>query len=224
MTADDKPADNARAEVAHAGDPALERDKLPPEYYEDIRRMNEAARAWYRTHPFAEPRFRIHQFELDMKRAAGRREDENVLIASSLRDVVDKVGVNADARAMLRAMDAAVDGRASYLQAKCLIELAIEAQVERGQGQHAAGTWACLCCGKTLDGYSNLGGGTGAPPPGALSICAYCGALAKVNDAQDGFVHLTADEQRALPPDVRKQIHDVRNAMQKMHAERAKRS
>lgn len=198
---------------------------MPPEYYEDVRLMDAAARAWYASHPFAEPRFRLRAFEDDVKRRAGRPVEENVFIASALDEtVIAQVAVNADGAALLRAMDKATDGRATYMQAKILIEAAIEASVRAAQGQHGAGDWTCRCCGKLLDGFTNIEGGGHRPMPGSLSICAYCGALATVNATQTGFDAMTPEAQSALPAAVKKQIHDLRNAMQRMNAERARRS
>lgn len=204
---------------------AADKPAFPPEYYDQIRAMDEAARAWQRAHPFSEPRIALKPFESEMKRRAGRPDHEEVMIAAALPDAIPYIALNEDARQLLLEMNRASGHQATYLQAKVLIEMQIEARIERGQGQMTApGDWRCPCCSKLLDGYNRLDGEGGAPGAGMLSICAYCGGLSRVNDAQNAFVSLTEVERRALPSDVRRQIHQLRNAMQARAAKEARRS
>ncbi len=188
---------------------------FPPEYYEDVRRMDEAARAWYKAHPFGEPRFRLGAFEAEIKRQAGRSEEDKVAIAANHNEsIIERIAVNEDARSLLRAMDAATDHRATYMQAKVLLDAAIESQIKRDSGQQPEGDWSCPACNEVLDGYTVIDGGGGkAPPPGSISICAYCGGISSVNATQNGLRVLAEAELRKLPTSVRKQIHAARNAI-----------
>lgn len=197
--------------------------ELPPEYYEGVQTMLEAGVAWQKAHPFAEPRFALKPFEDEMKRRAGLPPEANAIIGANLDEVIDQIAVNEDAKAMLRALDAATGNRASYFQFKCLYEMQIEEHVRRNSGQHAAGDWRCPCCGEVLDGYAAMIGKSEgkAPPPGSLSLCAYCGGLAQVNDAQNGFVSLRDAD---IPPELRKQIHEMRNQLHAAQAKRARQS
>lgn len=190
--------------------------ELPPEYYEAIRRMDAAARDWYKAHPFAEPRFRLNAFESEVKAQAGRPDEDKVAIAANLDEtIIKRIAVNEDARALLRAMDAATDHRATYLQAKVLLDAAIEAQIKRDSGRQPEGDWTCPGCSEVIDGYTAIdGGGDKAPPPGSISICAYCGGISAVNATQNGLRAFEDAELRRLPTSVRKQIHAARNAIQ----------
>lgn len=70
---------------------------------------------------------------------------------------------------------------------------------------------ACATCGKRLDCSS---GDAGAKPvPGALSICAYCGAFAQYDDALE-LRPLSAAEFAALPADVRSLMEETRDLLE----------
>jgi hypothetical protein len=197
---------------------------LPPEYFADAHKMDDAARAWFKAHPFAEPRFRIREFENDMKRRAGRPLHENVAVAAPLDEsVIAQVAANEDGKALLRAMDAATGGRGTYMQAKALIELAMEAQIARGQHQMTVGHWVCPCCARPADGIT-MTDGSGPPPPGTIGMCFYCGATMRVNATVTGLESMSMDEVAALPAPMRKMLHDLRNMVQARMAQEAKRS
>jgi hypothetical protein len=195
---------------------------LPPGYFEAVHKMDAAAAAWMKGHPFAQPRFNLRTFELDMKRRAGRPEHENVLIAATLREVVDKIALNEDGRQLLYAMDAAVDGQATYNMAKVLIDLNFEAQVARSQGQLPAGDWHCPCCAKLIDGFSDLSLRGHKPGPGTLTVCAYCFSCLRITDGR--FEGLTAADVAQLPPGARVALQKSAETARKVAADRAKRS
>jgi hypothetical protein len=197
---------------------------LPPEYYRGVEQMEAAAAAWAKAHPFAEPRFSLKPFEDEMKRRAGLPPEAKAMIGATLAEVIDKIGVNEDARALMREMVRATGGKATYFQFKCIYELKVEAHVKRGQGHMADGDWRCPCCSQMLDGFTRLDGVSEAPAAGAITICAYCGALSKVNDESNAFVSVGADELQAYPADVKRQIHDLRNTLHKAQAEKERRS
>lgn len=198
---------------------------LPPEYYEAARKLGAAAADWQRQHPFAEPRFSLEPFELEMKRRANLPADANVMIGCGLDEAIDKIAVNEDARAMLRALDAATGHQATYFQFKCVYLAAIEAQVERGQGRLAdAGDWRCPCCSTLIDGYTRTDGKAGAPEAGMHSVCAYCNALSRVNAAANGFEAVSDQELRALPKDFQKHVAGMREQLQRMREQKARRS
>jgi hypothetical protein len=109
----------------------MERD-YPPEYYQAIVRMAEAAKAWIRANPFAclqlEPLNADKVPGLD----AAEREQLRALIASAppgrvglitdLTGAIEWWAGNESTRQMLHAMDDATDRQCSYQMAKAALD------------------------------------------------------------------------------------------------------
>lgn len=200
--------------------------ELPEGYRDCMSAMNEAAAAFMRARPFAQPVFRLDAFERDVKRQAGRPDEDNVAIAVPLAAVVDRIAKNEDARQLLRAMVAVAEplGGATYMMAKVLIEAQYEVAVARNQGQLTGDAdWHCPCCGKLLDGFSNLSFDGQRPGPGTLTVCAYCYANLQVKDG-GGYLAVSKAELLALEPEARKMLERAGQVVRKMAADRRKRS
>lgn len=60
----------------------------------------------------------------------------------------------------------------------------------------------CLSCGTHLDACSGIETGGGAPSPGDITICLYCGHLMAFND-ELGLRNLTEDEAHEIAGDHR---------------------
>lgn len=186
----------------------------PPEgYTRCIEAMQGAGAAWFRAHPFAEPRFRTHAFEEEMAREAGRPGEKPAIVAP-LGAVIDRWADNEDARALLREMERAGAGDATYLQAKAIIEHAQERAIERAQGQLPTGDWRCTGCQRISDAFTNADGKPEVPGPGSLSVCWYCAALQCVNATSTGYAPLSTRDVNQLPKSVRKQLLSLRNMIQ----------
>ncbi len=193
------------------------------EYAKVIDAMHAAGAAWFKQRPFAEPRFRTHAFEQDIAREAGKPGERPAVIAE-LGAIIDRWADNDDARSLLRAMNAAVDGAGTYLQAKAIIEHAQKRAIERAQGQLGEGDWRCTGCQKVLDGFTNAAGEPVGPSAGSLSVCAYCAALQQVNKQGDGYVPLSTREINQLPKSVRTRLLGARNLIQERIAKEGARS
>jgi hypothetical protein len=187
---------------------------FPPEYYADIERMQEAAVAWCKAHPFAEPLLFLHSFEEEYARRAGVPKGEKVAIIAALPDVIDQWAGNADTRHFLRALDEASGHRATYMQVKALVDHQVERQVDRNSGQLAEGDWRCTGCKNVNDGFSSVNKGEGdAPPPGSLSVCFYCAAVQRINDQGNGYAAVSTSEINKLPKPVRMQLLKLKSAV-----------
>ncbi len=176
--------------------------------------MRAAAVAYARAHPFATYRFRWWEFERDMAARAGRvlQPGESCAIVAALPDCY-AVADSADARALLEAMEEASGGQGTYMQAKAIVMMQVEAQIERVTKQITApGDWRCISCAQLLDGYTPLDlEDKGAPGAGAMTVCSGCGALQRVRASADGYEPLPVRDLNRLPKSVRVQLLHLRN-------------
>jgi hypothetical protein len=184
-------------------------DSRDAAYEAAAERMNAAAAAYMRAHPFAEARFRFAAFEDEVAREAGKPGQRPAVIAM-LVDVIDRVAGNEDARGLLRAMSEAVDG-CTYLMAKVLVERQLAAALRRRQGRlTAAGDWHCPQCRALVDGYTPIDEGAATPAAGAILLCAYCAAFNRVSPEGDRLVAASTRDLNKLPTSARKQLFAAR--------------
>ena len=191
---------------------AGEGDDPPPGYLRACEAVERGALAYAKAHPFAEYSFRLVEYEREMAARAGQTlgPGERCAIAAPLSACIDAMAGNEDARGILRAMDQESGGEATYMMARAVIDMQIEAMYRRASGQLPEGDWRCIACEKVIDGFTNIHGETSTPKPGACTVCAYCGALQKIAD--DGrYAELPAAELRAAPKSVRMHMLEVRN-------------
>lgn len=198
--------------------------ELPDGYVEDMRLLNAAGAAWFRAHPFAEPRFRINEFEAAVKRQAGRGQHEKVAIAGTLDQVIDLIAANEDARAFLHAINEAVGRRATYMQFLAIYEMQLEEHIRRSQTQLEGDGWKCPTCGARCDAATALDGKPRKPTVGAIGVCGSCAGLQVCNDAEDGWAVMSEAVLRALPKAQRKALCDVRNRIRERLAEKKRSS
>jgi hypothetical protein len=194
----------------------------PPEgYTRCVEAMQRAAAAWVKRHPFAELRF--HNFAADLAREAGK-PGQKVAVIAALPDVIERWAANADTRAFLQALDDASGGEATFLQAKAIIDAALEASIARAQGQlPKEGSWLCPTCSALSDAFTNADGKAKAPGPGALMVCWQCGGFSVVNDAANGYEALSTQEFNALPKVARMQLRKLQSTVrQRLEREKAR--
>lgn len=192
------------------------------EYERVAQAMNAAAYAWMKARPFAQPCFRFEAFEAEVKRRAGRPAHEKVAVAAPLdAHVIGQIAGNEDARQLLLAMDEASGHQGTYLQAKALVEMQLEAAIARNTGAvDAVGDWRCPCCGEMLDGWTDVGLSGARPACGALTVCAYC--FARLRVAEERYVGLTDLQVEALSDHEQRALRDGVELVRKMAADRAR--
>lgn len=71
----------------------------------------------------------------------------------------------------------------------------------------------CQKCDKPIDGFT---GDKKKPKDGDLSICAYCGTLAKYADNLTKIIPLTASEKKELDPDTWKAIQQAQKIIMEL--------
>lgn len=183
----------------------------PPSYIRAIRLMNSAARTWMQQHPFAEG-LRFNDLEAEYKKKA--RVDEPIRIVTPLGNVIDEWAANEDTRALLRAMNAAVDdGSATYLQAKAVIEMAYERFIERRSGHFDKSDHRCPQCEMDIAGYTRTDDSSAPPQPGMMTVCPTCVSRLRFEEA--GFVLMTTQEFNRLPKQVRIQLARIQKVMRR---------
>lgn len=184
-------------------------------YARCIDQLNDAAAAWMRAHPFAELRFDTEGFVKYQLARAGKANLDwtKAAIIASLRDCIDRWAANEDARAFLHALDEATGGEATFMQVRALIDYQLKRRVERASGQLGTGDWRCASCKSVLDGFANLGGEEGKPPPGSITVCAYCGTIQRINATADAFDPVDTRDINALPKSARVQLMKLRAAV-----------
>lgn len=194
----------------------------PPDgYLRCIEDMQRAARVWLKQHPFAEPRFA--PIEEEFARAVGKPGERPAIVAL-LSDVIDRWAANEDARSFLRALDEGSGGEGTYQMARALIAQATANALERSQGRLSAGDWRCTGCGQLNDGFTRFDGSSVTPTPGALTVCAYCGALQQINAAGNTYEALSTRELNRLPKSLRMQLLAMKAEIEKRRAREGQRS
>ena len=77
---------------------------------------------------------------------------------------------------------------------------------------------ACPCCGKKLDGATELSGDEATPQAGDFSICLYCGTILEYEEGF--FLHVASDESlsrlNSAEPEVYQQMMQVQIVIKRM--------
>lgn len=189
-------------------------------YENVVRVMRQAAVAWLREHPFAEPEFRTEAFEAEVARRA-HVPPGKAAIAAALSDVVDQWAANEDARVLLRAMNRAATEHGTYLQARAILdELLAKERVPKLLP--AEGDWRCTGCMRDIRGFFQEQ--DELPGPGDYSVCGECGVIQRVNGAATGYVAVSAADLRRLPKSTRMALLALQKQIKAQIAEEQARS
>lgn len=191
--------------------------KIPEGYASVVEAMAEAAQRWVREHPFAGP-LQFTDFEKRMAERVGR-PNERVPIIAILSDVVDDWAANADTRSFLQALVTASNGEATFMQARVLVDHAVQRMLERGSGKLPDGkARTCIGCGERQDGFTQIDGDPEPPGPGAIGLCARCGTLQRVSADGAAYEALSKRTFNQLPKSARKTLLSMKRGVEERNA------